>query len=257
VVGELIGALPPTQSALMQPIPLVFDDKPGEVNAYAACTSGKALMAITDGLLEIEAQMARAKATDEIFGTRKLDAYLKFVAQNQKPGQPIVRPAVGFWDPVQDIDGRKVGRQHGLFDEAVGFVLGHEMAHHYLLHTGCVGRPDLPVTPQDLGRVLSNAVPMFNQPNEVAADTNGTNNVLNAGTRRQGYRWTEGGALLTLYFFDAVRDLSPVESVLFAFELSHPDPAVRIPIVQQTANTWRASGGKPSIFPFPIPGWTP
>jgi hypothetical protein len=247
VLGEIIGALPAGQSTLVQSIPLAFDPKAGEVNAYASCTSGKAAMAITDGLLEIEAQMSRAKATDEVFGTRKLDAFLQLIATQQRPNQPIVKPPAGFWNPQQDVDGRKVKRQHEIFEEAIAFVLGHELAHHYLQHTGCVGRPDLPITPQDIGRVLSNAVPVFNQPNEVTADTNGTQSVLNAGARRSGYRWTEGGALLTLGFFDRMNDLTPAESVLFAFELSHPDPKLRIPIVQQTAVNWRASGGTPPV----------
>jgi hypothetical protein len=212
-------------------------------------------MAISDGLLEIEAQLARAKATDEVFGTRKLDAFLQFVASSQRPNQPVVRPAVGFWEPQQDVDGRKVQRQHQLFEEGLGFVLGHELAHHYLQHTGCVGTSALPITPQDIGRVLSGAVPGFNQPNEVAADTSGTRSVLDAGARRPAYRWTEAGGLLILHFFDAMRVLTPAESILFGFELSHPDPQLRIPIVQQTAAAWRATGGAP-VFPFPIPGWT-
>lgn len=257
VLGELVAALPATQRGNVQAIPLSFEGKPGEVNAYAACTaSGKALLAVTDSLLEVEAQMARAKATDEVFGTRKLDALLRFIAQNQRPNQALVRPPAAFWDANQDIDGRKVQRQHGIFEEAVAFVLGHELAHHYLQHTGCVGRPDVPVTPQDIGRLLSGAVPVFNQPNEVAADTQGTYNLLTAGSKRGTYRWTENGALLTLTFFDAIRDLSPLESVIFAFELSHPDPTIRIPIVQQAANGWRAGGGAAPSFPFQIPGFT-
>jgi hypothetical protein len=255
VMQELIAVLPSNYRSMVQPVPLVVDDTVGDVNAFAACIDGKALMAITDGLLEIQSQMARAKANDEIFGTGKFRQYVSFVAQYQRPQQPIVRPQPQFWDGQQDIDGRKVSRQHQLFEEELAFVLGHELAHHYLRHTGCAGTQPAIITPVDIGRALSQVVPGFNQPNEIAADTNGTNNLLSAGKARQSYHWTEGGAMLTLNFFLALKQMTPAESILFAFELSHPHPSFRIPIVQQTASQWRASGGAPSPFPFPIPGF--
>jgi len=258
VIADLKQSLAANYRSKVSNVPLVVEDSVGEVNAYAACTQGKALMAITDGLMRIQAQMARARATDEIFGTRKFDAYVQFVAQNQRPKQPIVRPPNGFWDNNQDMDGRKVMRQHQLFDEELAFVLGHELAHHYLDHTGCAGGQSPFLTPADLNRVLSNAVPGFNQPNEIAADTNGVTNLLNAGRARNVYQWTEGGAMLTLNFFLALKTMTPAEAILFGFELSHPHPSFRMPIVRDTANRWRQSGGAApaSPFPFPIPGLT-
>ena len=251
---ELIAALPANHGNSVASVPLIIDDTVGEVNAFAACSSGKAAMAISDGLMEVQSQMARARATDEIFGTNKFNEYVSMVAKFQKPKQPIVRPQPSFWNPQQDQDGRKVARQHQLNDEALAFVLGHELAHHYLQHTGCVGPQTAFPTPIDLGRLLSNTVPGFNQPNEIAADTNGTTNLLNAGKRRQGYHWTEGGAMMTLNFFLALKQITPVEAILFGFEISHPHPSFRIPIVQQTASQWRSTGGASGAFPFPIPG---
>ena len=101
--------------------------------------------------------------------------------------------------------------------------------------------------------MLSSAVPVFHQPNEITADTSGTNNLLTAGARRSGYKWTEGGALLTLNFFLSLSRITPAEAILFGFEMTHPHPSFRIPIVQQTAASWRQSGGNPTPFPFPIP----
>jgi Zn-dependent protease with chaperone function len=83
---------------------------------------------------------------------------------------------------------------------------------------------------------------VFNQPNEFEADAAGTNNVLVAGSRRAGYHLTEGGALLLMLFFSASDQLSP-EDILFGFNRTHPPPALRIPVIQQTANLWRISGG--------------
>lgn len=252
VMGALIGALPPAAQQKVRGIPFISDPTVGEVNAFAGCDDQRApFMAITDGLLEVQAHIAQFKATDEVFGTRKLDEYLRLLAQHQRPGQPIVRPPPGFIDPVQHTDPRKVERQRQLYDEQLAFVLGHELGHHHLGHTGCANGQggSRGVSPADLGRMLSRALPIFNQPNEIAADVAGVNNLLAAGARRQDYRWTEGGAVLTLGFFASLDQLTPA-TILFAFEQTHPHPLLRQPIVQQTANTWRLTGGAP-VFQFP------
>jgi hypothetical protein len=250
VIRELVLALQPAAQAKVSAIPLIVDDRPGEVNAFAACTEGgKAVMAITDGLLEIQANLAQAQATDEIFRTRKVDEYVAFLARNQKPGQPIVKPPPTFWDPAQRSDSRKVKRQHEVLDEEIGFVLGHELGHHHLGHLPCTAGGN--VTPGEIGRVLGNAVPIFNQPNEAFADNAGTVNVLDAGKRRAPqYAWTENGGILTMRFFAGMDQQSPID-VVFDFERSHPPPQIRIPIIQQTAGNWRRGGT--SNFPFPMP----
>jgi hypothetical protein len=124
-------------------------------------------------------------------------------------------------------------------------VAGHEMGHHYLGHLPCTAQV---VTAAEAGVILSNAVPAFNQPNEVAADMAGTKDVLAAGTRRTDYHYTEGGGLLTMQFFAGLDQWSPID-ILFGFERSHPAEQIRTPVIQQTANTWRASGGTlPPVF---------
>ena len=247
VMGELISALSPANHQKVSTIPFFADPSPGEVNAFAACDDqGQPLMAITDGLLEVEAHIAQFKANDEIFGTNKLDQYLTMLANQQQAGKPVVKPGPGFVDPGQHVDGRKVQRQHQLFEEQVAFVLGHELAHHYLGHTGCAtgsGGGSRGVSPADLARLASNVIPLANQPNELGSDAAGTNNLLTAGARRQGYKWSEGGALLTLDFFARLDQLTPA-SILFSFERTHPIPQIRRPLVQATANSWRASGGQ-------------
>lgn len=240
VYSALMGALAAGPKSRVQGIPLVVDDTPGEVNAFAACTaSGKSLMAITDGLMDICSHLAQCKAMDELFGGNKTDEYIRFLAANQRPKQPVARPPLTFFDPQRKADGRKLTRQHQLYDEQIAFILGHEMAHHYLGHLPCTAGS---VSASEVGIVLTQAVPAFNQINETGADTSGVQNVLNAGKGQQTYRWTEGGALLTMQFFAGVDSFSPVD-ILFAFESTHPLPQVRIPIIQQTAATWRATGG--------------
>jgi hypothetical protein len=255
VVQELVAALPQNFKQRVNGIPLAVDDTPGEVNAFAACTSGgKSLMAITDGLLDIEGHLAQARATDEVFGTNKTDEYIAFLAKHQKPKAPLVHTGPDFIPPAYQNDPRKVKRQHELLDEQIAFVLGHELAHHYLGHLPCTAGGN--VTAAEVGHVLSSAVPLFNQPNELGADWNGTQNVLSAGAKRApAYKWTEGGGLLTMRFFSGLDQMSPID-IVFSFERSHPPPQIRVPTIQQSAAQWRSGGGHSSSpIPFPIPGF--
>jgi Zn-dependent protease with chaperone function len=240
VLNDLVAALPPQQQARVNGIPLVVDATPGEVNAFASCSGSRSAMAISDGLLQIESQLARFRAYDELAGTNKVGEYIGVIARGARPKQPLPDVPAGFADPRFDLDPRKVTRQYQLLDEQIAFVMGHELGHHYLGHLPCTASGGLSLS--ELGAVLSNAVPAFNQPNELAADMVGINNTLTMGSRRTDYRLTEGGALLTMQFFAGLDQLTPAD-ILFGFERSHPPPAVRTPIIQQTAATWRATGG--------------
>lgn len=248
LLNELVATLPATQQQRVAGIPLVVDNTPGEVNAFAMCTSGgHAAMAITDGLLDIEAHLAQARATDELFGTHKVTDYIQLIVRQQRAKQPIVQPPAGFFDPSQHVDGRKVMRQHQLLEEQIGFVLGHELAHHYLGHLPCTSAGQLPLA--ELGQALSGTVPLFNQPNEIAADASGTNTLMTMGFRRTGYHLTEGGALITMQFFAGLEQFS-ASSLLFAFQNSHPPAVIRGPIIQQTVAAWKMTGGRglPYLF---------
>jgi len=238
IIKELIAALPEAKRSRVNGIPLLFDDNLAEVNAFASCSKGQAAMVITAGILDIEANLARAAATDEVFGTHKLAEYIQLVASTLAEDRPPARPAPGFYSPVQAQDPRKIERQHQLLDEQIAFVLAHELGHHYLGHLPCTAQ-GIGVTTAELSHILSAQVPVFNQPNEYAADVAGTVNVLDAGARSTGYRWTENGALLTMKFFAGLRGGSP-RNILLDFERSHPPSEVRVPVIQTTANALRA-----------------
>jgi hypothetical protein len=256
VLGELIAALPPASQQRVANVPFFSDSTVGEVNAYAACKQGFAFMAMSDGLLQIEAYTAQLRAVDELYGTQKLDGYLSMVAKYQKPHMAIVSPPTGYVDPVQMVDPRKVARQHQLLEEQIAFVLGHELGHHYLGHTGCAVGPGTARPPNlfDIGlHLATEVVPFINQPNEAWADQAGVNDLLTAGARRQGYHWTEQGALLTLSFFSRLDQLAKAdplspEGLVYTFESSHPRPEARVPDVQREAAAWRARGGA-AVYP--------
>lgn len=263
MLDDLVAALPADKKAKVQGIPLVSDTQTSEVNAFAGCEKGTPFMAVTLPLLRAMGHIAEAKASDEVFGTQRVDSYTQQAAQAMGAGAPIPDPAPGFYSPQEANDPRKLGRERVIFDEMVGFVVGHEIGHHYLGHTGCAnGDRSGGLDPSVIGRIASNAIPVFNQPNEVNADINGIQNLLDVGLQRPG-GLTEMGGVLTLQFFGALQRLTP-SSVALSILRTHPQPQLRIPLVQQTAQQWRArhasgggtaqpSGGLPFPFPFPFP----
>jgi hypothetical protein len=240
VVGELIANLDTTTQGRVRNIPIVYDPNVAEVNAYASCTqSGKAAVTVTNGLELAAAHLAEAQAVDELYGSRRVDDYISLVAKNQKQGQIVIAPPLGFYSPAQLIDPRKQSREQQVFDEEIGFVIGHELAHHYLNHLPCTSI--LPLDAAEIGQVVTSAVPMFNQPYETAADVGGINNVLRTGAQRTGYHFTEGGALLTMRFFAGLDQASPAG--VFTFDRTHPPPSVREPVIRTAAQVFRATNG--------------
>ncbi len=256
VLDELVAALPDSARAKVMGIPLVVIEDPKEVNAFAGCDkSGKAYMGITVPLLLMESGGSEARAFDELNGTNRYDQYIGEVANKVRSGQAVPALPPGSLPLPQALDTRKLARQKFLLDQQIAFVMGHELAHHYRGHTGCANGVSGGVTGEDVARVLSGAVPLFNQPIEIEADMYGMNNVLDAGARRQGGTWTEEGATLTLGFFSRLESFG-IEAALLGFLRTHPSPQIRLPVVQQTAANWRrqrASGSTAPATPFPFP----
>jgi hypothetical protein len=242
VARELVSNLSPANQALVASIPLVFDPSE-DVNAFAGCDDGGApFVAGTEGLLEAIDAISQTKATDERYGSRTYDAYVSAVAPalvSQQGGSALLPP--GIVPAVQWLDVARISRAHEIFDEMVAFTFGHELSHHYLGHTGCAhGQPPgVPPALSSLGRLVSSALPGLNQPNEVAADTSGCINVLDSGRARaaQAYRWNEEGALWLLDFFSRLERASGA-SPLLGFLRTHPNPSLRLPVVQGVAATW-------------------
>jgi hypothetical protein len=246
-VKELVAHLDPQSQARVASVPLVFDPNPNEVNAFASCDdNGAPFVAGTEGLLEAIDGMSQTKATDEIFGTRAYDAYVSVVAPRlvSKEGGRATLPA-GIVPPQYWSDPRRISRAHEMFDEVIGFTFGHELAHHYLGHTGCAnGQSGIGPAIAQIGQLATQVMPWVNQPNETAADWNGCMNLLETGRARApaAYRWTEEGGLWLLDFFarlDQASGANPLILIAVSFNRTHPNPGIRIPLVQGAAATWR------------------
>jgi hypothetical protein len=248
VLAELIHALSPQNQALVRGIPLVFDPTI-EVNAFAGCENGAPFLAATTGILEAVDAIAQTKATDELFGTQTYDAYTNAVLpQMVRSDKARAALPAGIIPANYGSDPRRWSRAHELFDDVIAFTFGHELAHHYLGHTGCAkgqsagSGPD----PAGLGRLLSNVIPVVNQFGEAASDSAGCVNALDAGrARRPQYEWSDNGGILLLDYFARIERaaggggplslLNPVQ-----FLKTHPNPLARIPTVQAVARNWRS-----------------
>jgi hypothetical protein len=241
---ELVASLSPDKQARVKGIPLVFDPNPNDVNAFAGCDdSGAPFLAGTEGLLEAVDAISQTRATDEMFGTQTYEAYASAVVPQlvrQGGSSALLPPGIV---PMQYLlSPQRISRAHEIFDEIVGFTFGHELGHHYLGHTGCANGQGMNSGPlaEKLPQLLGKLGGGFNQPNEISADNAGCINVLNAGKARSvaGYRWNEEGGLWLMDFFARLERASG-NNPLLGILRTHPNPGVRIPLLQVAATGWR------------------
>ncbi len=239
VLDELIGHLPQPSTTRVRGIPLKLDPGPNEINAYAGCDAqGKPFLAGTEGLLLAMFAIAETKSCDEIDGAHSYDAYMNAIVPiltAQTPGSPALPPNVL---PAQClVDPRVLSHARETFDDIAAFTFGHELAHHYLGHTGCAIN-DSPFT-QGLATVehlSQQLVPAFNQPNEIAADAAGLYNVMDTGrARRPHFEYSEKGGMMLLEFFARLEG----GGTTIAFTRSHPSSMMREGWVRTAATTWR------------------
>lgn len=249
ILAELVNSLSQHNQSLVRGIPMTFDPTT-EVNAFAGCDEqGTPFLAATAGILDAVDAIAQTKATDELFGTQTYDAYCNAVLPQMVKSEKARAALPSGIIPLNlGPDARRWSRSHEIFDEITAFTFGHELAHHYLGHTGCAkGQPmGSGPDPTKVGRLLS-VVPLFNQFGETAADSAGTFNALDAGrARRPQYEWSETGGVLLLDYFARIERaagggnwLTPI-GLLTSFMKTHPNPQARIPVVQAFARGWRA-----------------
>jgi len=239
VLDELIAHLPSTQQSRVKNIPLKLDPGVTEINAYAGCDAqGKPFLAGTEGLLHAIFSISETKACDEIDGAQSYSAYMTAIVPvltAQTPGSPQLPQNVL---PAQCvIDPRVHSRAREIFDDIAAFTFAHELAHHYLGHTGCAIN-DSPFT-QGLATVehlSQQIIPAVNQPNEIAADSAGLYNVMDTGrARRPRFEWSERGGLMLLDFFARLEG----GGTTIAFTRSHPASMLREGWVRTAATTWR------------------
>ena len=254
VIAELISALPDISKAKVKGIPLQVIEDPKEVNAFAGCSQkGGAFMGITAPLLLIMARTSEARAFDELYGTAKYAELSNGIATEVRAQKTVAGPpAVSYRSPRRSILASwraKIFSSMSRWRSSWGTNS----------RTTTADTPDAPMVRRPAASrrrtwaaYCRAPCPLFNQPNEIEADVQGTWNLLDTGSHRQGGNWTEEGALMALDFFSRLESLG-VENVLLGFLLTHPLPQFRLPIVQNAAAQWRNNGGKAPVFPFQLP----
>lgn len=249
IYQELMAHLPEARRARVQGVPFHVVDEMAEPNAAAGCAAGTRapLVFMTRAMLVMAAGVAETRAYDELGSTSQYENYAQIAVQAIRSGRPIPAVPVDLVSGPLATDPRKLARQRHLYDQEIAFILGHELAHHYLGHTGCT--PAATATEdqaEQLQRSLAQAVPPLEQPNEVAADMWGVTSVLETGHTRAGGAWSEEGALLSL---DTFRHLMAMgDDIALLFLSTHPPSEIRAPIVLQVSSQWQ-----PGREPMPMP----
>lgn len=247
--ATLLAALNERERNLMSSVPFEIVNEAREPNAAAICTksSRRPFILITTAMLVVAAGISETKSYDEVANTNYFDSYIDAVVRQVQSKRPVGAVPRGLLTGPPSIDHHKLSRQVHLFDQQIAFILGHELAHHYRGHTGCVSaggsNSQADISPEEISRILSASVPIFHQPQEIESDMWGIVNLLESGNNRQGGRWTEEGALLNMDFFGRLRRRGGDE-IFRTFFSTHPLPQLRTPIIRSTARQWR-------------PGWRP
>jgi hypothetical protein len=101
-LSALVARLSTDDKRKLVGIYVAFDDSATDVNALAACDDdGDYVVVVSDALLHLARTVAAAQATDETFGTHKVDEYAAFLAGSQAQGVTTLPPPVGFFDASQ------------------------------------------------------------------------------------------------------------------------------------------------------------
>jgi hypothetical protein len=247
VMRQMIASLGDNPRSEVEGVALEQLDMPGVVNAFAGCEGlGRPIVGITDEMLDIMAHLAQARAAEELFDVDATNAYTTWMFSHQPERGPLVEPPDGREDPRIRDDKQKIALQHLIFDEEVGWVIGHELAHHYLGHTRCDQDGGIVDGVRDLAIAI---VPAAKQPDELAADAAGIDLVLNTA-RRTNQPYSQRGALLVLDFFARTHPTT-AQDIVFLFALTHPPTEIRLPALRAVTAAWFLTNGHLPIIPVP------
>jgi hypothetical protein len=217
---------------------VAFHPDPRDAVALAACDDdGDYVVVMSDALLVLSDSVARAEATDELFKTQKLGAYAAHLATQQRPGERLVAPPPGFYEPahatreVADLQSTKL---HDLLAHLVAEEIAQMTAGSIVCPTPTATheRGDDTWTPQEHASALAAAAKLYDAPRVVTADAVGTAYALDAGANEEP----------TAAFFTPL--LAAVESSAraresFGYVRFHPGATVRAQVVRTAANSWR------------------
>lgn len=123
--AKLLTVLPTRERAKLIGAYVAHDDDAADPVAQAACDDdGDGVVVVSDAMLRLLADVARATSFDEISGSRRVEEYAEYLARVQIPGRRLLPPPAGFY--VAQTAGSSESER---FREAVAFVVARETAH--------------------------------------------------------------------------------------------------------------------------------
>ncbi len=236
-LGALVAHLSPDDKKRLTGLYVAFDESATDINALAACDDdGDYVVVVSDALLRLATTVAQAEATDEVFGTHKLDEYAAFLAGSQAEGVRALPPPAGFFDAAQARAPAKLALEAVRLREIAGAVVAHELQHLVQGDLVCPNptatheRGDDVWTREEREHALAVALKIYATGRVLAADGAATTRLLDAGM-------TELGNLGWLSVVSRIEG-TPAEKGSTYLALHH-DGGVRAEVVRAAADQWR------------------
>lgn len=126
---KIAAALPANDQKRLAGVYAAFHSDASDPFAIAGCDDdGDYVVVISDAMLRLAANVARAQSYDDANTSRKIEDYAAYVARTQIPGRRLVPPPPGFYTAEL-----KAGTYDDRLRESLAFVVARELTH---LRTG-------------------------------------------------------------------------------------------------------------------------
>jgi hypothetical protein len=219
---------------------LAVDPDPSDPYAIAACDDdGDYVVVVSDAMLRLVANVARAQSYDEANGSRRVEEYASYVARNQIPGRRLTPPPPGFY--TAESPG---STEEERLRESLAFVVARELVS---ARAGDLVCPH-PTATKEHGddewtakerRVALEGASRLYPGNPAPRDAEATARVLDAGL-------TERGALGLMRFFEQTeRDRATFAPRATPTYLTHhPSAATRAGTIASAAQQRATAGSR-------------
>lgn len=228
--AELLARLPEIERQRFVGAYVAISPDAADPAAFAGCDDdGDYVLVVTDAMLALVADVARARSFDEANGTSKIADHAAFLARAQLPGRRLLPPPPGFY--TADVPGTTADERRG---EALVFVLARALA---TLRGGDVvcshptatrERGDAEWTAHE-DRSARARIATLSHGDDARRDADATTMVLDAGASTQG-------ALALLAFFERleIERLASASRFTPTYLLDHPSSVTRASTVRST-----------------------
>lgn len=231
---KVVTALPANDQKRLAGVYAAFHADASDPFALAACDDdGDYVVLISDAMLRLVANVARAQSYDDANTSRKIEDYAAYVARTQLPGRRLVPPPPGFY--TAELAARTYDDR---LRESLAFVVARELTH---LRVGQITCPK-PTATKEAGddewtaaehrRALENVGTLY--PGRGTHDGEAIVRVIDGGR-------SERGALGLLRFFDQYEAEQRVFVPRFnpAYRTYYPSSAMRASAIKVAVESHR------------------